>query len=55
MKWNWYGVWSLDFGILIYYMIKGKYPFDGKRDITILHQIEKEVNSEINDEKDLND
>ena len=29
-----YDLWSV--GILIYFMIKGKYPFDGKRDIVVL-------------------
>ncbi len=48
-----YDLWSV--GILIYFMIKGKYPFDGKRDIVILPQIEKGVNLDISDDKDLND
>ena len=48
-----YDLWSV--GILIYFMIKGKYPFDGKRDIVIIPQIEKGVNLDISDDKDLND
>ena len=48
-----YDLWSV--GILIYFMIKGKYPFDGKRDIVVLNQIEKGVNLDISDDIDLND
>ena len=48
-----YDLWNV--GILIYFMIKGKYPFDGKRDIVVLNQIEKGVNLDISDDIDLND
>jgi serine/threonine protein kinase len=48
-----YDLWSV--GILIYFMIMRKYPFDGKRDMYILNQIEKGVNLNISDDTDLND
>ena len=48
-----YDHWSV--GILIYFMIKGKYPIDGKRDIVVLYQIEKGVNLDISDDIDLKD
>ena len=48
-----YDVWSV--GILIYFMILRKYPFEGKRDMVILNQIEKGVNMDISDDADLND
>ena len=48
-----YDLWSV--GILIYFMIKGKYPFNGKRDIVVLGQIEKGVNLDISDDIDLKD
>ena len=48
-----YDLWNV--GILIYFMIKGKYPFDGKRDIVVLNQIEKGVNLDISDDIDLKD
>ena len=46
-------IWSV--GILIYYMIEGKYPFEGKKDITILKNIEKgiQLNCDDNSLKDL--
>ena len=37
-----YDIWSV--GILIYYMIEGKYPFQGSADIVILNNIEKGIN-----------
>ena len=48
-----YDLWSV--GILIYFMIMRKYPFNGKRDMYILNQIEKGVNLNISDDTDLND
>ena len=48
-----YDLWSV--GILIYFMIMRKYPFEGKRDIVVLNQIEKGVNLNISDDTDLND
>ena len=48
-----YDLWSV--GILIYFMIKGKYPFDGKRDIVVLNQIQNGVKLDISDDIDLND
>ena len=48
-----YDVWSV--GILIYFMVLRKYPFEGKRDMVILNQIEKGVNMDISDDADLND
>ena len=48
-----YDLWSV--GILIYFMIKGKYPFDGKRDIVVLNQIENGVHLDISDDIDLKD
>ena len=48
-----YDLWSV--GVLIYYMIKGKYPFDGRRDAVIIGQIEKGINVNISDDADLND
>ncbi len=48
-----YDLWSV--GVLIYYMIKGKYPFDGRRDAVIIGQIEKGINLNISDDADLND
>ena len=48
-----YDLWSV--GILIYFMIMRKYPFDGRKDMYILNQIEKGVNLNISDDTDLND
>ena len=48
-----FDVWSV--GILIYYMIQRKYPFEGKRDMNILNQIEDGVNMDISEDTDLND
>ena len=48
-----YDLWSV--GILIYFMIKGKYPFNGSTDVLVLTQIEKGVNLDISSDNDLND
>ena len=48
-----FDVWTV--GILIYYMIQRKYPFEGKRDMNILNQIEDGVNMDISEDTDLND
>ena len=37
-----YDIWSV--GILIYFMIKGKYPFEGRRDLIVLSAIENGIN-----------
>ena len=48
-----YDLWSV--GILIYFMIMRKYPFDGRNDLYVFNQIEKGVNLNISDDTDLND
>ena len=48
-----YDIWSV--GILIYYMIEGKYPFEGSTDMVILKKIEKGINLNISSDYDLND
>ena len=48
-----YDLWSV--GVLIYYMIKGKYPFEGRRDAVVINQIESGINLKISDDADLND
>ena len=48
-----YDLWSV--GVLIYYMIKGKYPFDGRRDAVVINQIESGINLKISDDAELND
>ena len=37
-----YDIWSV--GVLIYFMIKGKYPFEGRRDLIVLNAIENGIN-----------
>ncbi len=46
-------IWSV--GVLIYFLIKGSYPFNGKRDIVILREIDNGIDLNISDDKDLND
>jgi len=46
-------IWSV--GILIYFLIKGNYPFNGNRDKVILREIEKGIDLNISDDNDLND
>ena len=46
-------IWSV--GILIYFLIKGNYPFNGKRDLIILREIDKGIDLNITDDNDLND
>ena len=46
-------IWSV--GILIYFLIKGNYPFNGKRDMVILREIDKGIDLNITDDNDLND
>jgi serine/threonine protein kinase len=36
-----YDIWSV--GVLIYFMIKGKYPFEGRRDLIVLNAIENGI------------
>ena len=48
-----YDLWSV--GVLIYYMIKGKYPFEGRRDAVVINQIESGINLKISDDAELND
>jgi serine/threonine protein kinase len=36
-------------------MIQRKYPFDGKKDMVVLNQIENGVNMDISEDTDLND
>ena len=42
-------------GIIIYYLIKGNYSFNDKRNMIILKLIQKGIDLNISDEKDLND
>ena len=46
-------IWSL--GILIYFLIKGNYPFNEKRDMVILREIDKGIDLNISNDNDLND
>ena len=46
-------IWSL--GILIYFLIKGNYPFNEKRDMVILREIDKGIDLNISKDNDLND
>ena len=46
-------IWSV--GILIYFLIKGNYPFQGKRDMIILREIDKGIDFNICNDNDLND
>ena len=49
-----YDLWSV--GVLIYYMIKGKYPFEGKRDKMLLNNIDKGINlKDLSGDNDLDD
>ena len=42
-------------GIIIYYLIKGNYSFNDKRNMIILKLIQKGIDLNISDEKVLND
>ena len=46
-------IWSV--GILIYFLIKGNYPFNEKRDMVILREIDKGIDLNISKDNDLND
>ena len=48
-----YDIWSV--GVLIYYMIEGKYPFEGTTDVVVLNKIQKGINFNISNDTDLND
>ena len=49
-----YDLWSV--GVLIYYMIKGKFPFEGKRDQMLLNNIDKGINlKDLSGDNDLDD
>ncbi len=49
-----YDLWSV--GVLIYYMVKGKYPFEGPKDKILLNNIEKGINlTDFSGDNDLDD
>ena len=49
-----YDIWSV--GILIYFMIKGKYPFEGRRDLIVLNAIENGIDlKNLSGDKDLDE
>ena len=49
-----YDLWSV--GVLIYYMIKGKFPFEGNKDLILLNNIDKGINlKDLSGDNDLDD
>ena len=48
-----FDIWSI--GILIYYMLFGEYPYEGKRDMMIIKQIESDKKIKKCEDKELQD